>query len=578
VPDIAKIADEYLARSCAADLRDRFADYHQRFRQITQRAKGRFERREWAEARRDAVERIELYDRCVAETTEYLTSKLGPRATEKPMWAEIRRHYDELIQPLLDQELNKTFFNTLTRRFFRTQGVDPAIEFVALAIEPTDRIAHPVARHSYAVSDDLAGSLRRMLSDYRFEVPYADVARCASRLAEALQQRSAAWGDDQVRSLELLETVFYREQRAYLVGRVFGEERFSPIVIALINEPEGIRADAVLTDREHVALVFGFTRAYFQADLETVGDAVVFIRSLLPRKPIDEIYTVLGRAKQGKTERYRHFFHHLEQRPDEKLVHADGERGMVMLVFTLPSYPLVFKMIRDRFAYPKDIVRQDVLDKYQLVFKHDRVGRLVDAQQFRHLRFPRAQFDPVLLEEVLTGCRDSVLEDGDHVVITLCYVERRLRPLNLYVQEAGVDATRRAILDYGQAIKDLARSNIFPGDLLLKNFGVTRHGRAIFYDYDELCLVTECRFRALPTASSDDEEMHHGAWYHVEANDVFPEQFPRFLGMTDELRRALVETHGEIFDVRWWLEVQRQVQAGGYADLPPYARRLRLPA
>ena len=217
-----------------------------------------------------------------------------------------------------------------------------------------------------------------------------------------------------------------------------------------------------------------------------------------------------------------------------------------------------------------------MLDKYRLVFRHDRVGRLIDAQEYRHLRFPRSQFAPAMLAELLDGCRESVVEDGNDIVVLHCYVERRVRPLNLYMQEAEPALARRAILDYGQAIKDLARSNIFPGDLLLTNFGVTRHGRAIFYEYDELCLVTECRFRAVPAARNDDEEMHHGAWYHVDENDVFPEQFPRFLGMRDELREALVQAHGEIFDVRWWLEVQAAVKAGGYADLPPYPQRMRL--
>jgi isocitrate dehydrogenase kinase/phosphatase len=447
---------------------------------------------------------------------------------------------------------------------------------VALDIEPTDRITHPVARQSYAVSDDLASTVFHILDDRPFAPGYAHPEQCALSAAMEIGRRFRHWGPEPIHNVELLETVFYREQRAYLVGRLFGEERFSPLVIALSNEAEGIAIDAVITETEHVAQVFGFTRAYFQADLPTVGDAVVFLRTLLPRKPINELYTVLGRAKQGKTERYRHFYSHLEQHPEQRFVHADGERGMVMLVFTLPSYPLVFKVIRDRFAYPKDIVRQDVLDKYELVFKHDRVGRLVDAQQFRHLRFPRAQFAPELLEELLTSARGSVVEDGDDLLITHCYLERRLRTLNLYVQEAKPEDARRAILDYGQAIKDLARSNIFPGDLLLKNFGVTRHGRAIFYDYDELCLVTECRFRALPAASSDDEEMHHGAWYHVDEDDVFPEQFPRFLGMSEALRQELVQVHGEIFDVRWWLKVQAQVAAGGYADLAPYAQRLRL--
>jgi isocitrate dehydrogenase kinase/phosphatase len=249
---------------------------------------------------------------------------------------------------------------------------------------------------------------------------------------------------------------------------------------------------------------------------------------------------------------------------------------MVMLVFTLPSYPLVFKLIRDHFAFPKEIAREEVMQKYRIVFRHDRAGRLVDAQEFRFLRFARRQFEPGLLAELLEGCRESVYEDGDDLVVAHCYVERRLRPLNLYVREVDDADALRAVLDYGQAIKDLARSNVFPGDLLLKNFGVTRNRRAIFYDYDELCLVGECRFRRLPTATSDDEEMHHGAWYHVNPNDVFPEQFPRFLGLTAAQQQALMEAHGEIFDVRWWLDLQSALAAGVAHEVPPYPDLLRL--
>jgi isocitrate dehydrogenase kinase/phosphatase len=497
---------------------------------------------------------------------------------DRVLWNRIRDGYAALIGPLIDQELYKTYFNTLTRRFFKTRGVDPDIEFVALDIEPTDRITDPVRRHVYAASGELPSLCRRVLDDYPFDAPYADAARCATAIAKSLAAQVAHWGAWPIRALELLETVFYRERRAYLVGRVFGEEHYAPCVIALINDEEGIRADAVLTRREHIAVLFGYTRSYFHADLGTVGDTVVFLRTLLPSKPIDEIYTILGRAKQGKTERYRHFFRHLGTRSDEQFVHAEGERGMVMLVFTLPSYPLVFKLIRDTFAYPKNMARSEVQAKYRLVFHHDRVGRLVDAQEFRHLRFAKRQFQPALLRELVEGCRQSVTEDGDDLVVTHCYIERRLRPLNLYVKEVPAAGALRAVLDYGQSIKDLARSNIFPGDLLLKNFGISRTGRAIFYDYDELCLVTECRFRAMPSARHDDEEMHHGAWFHVDDNDVFPEQFPRFLGLTTDQREALLNAHGEIFDVRWWLEVQERLRGGGYADVPPYPDSERLSA
>jgi isocitrate dehydrogenase kinase/phosphatase len=554
------------AEGCALAIRDAFADYNGRFGEITRRARRHFETRDWLAARADAVARIELYDRCIGEISIALRTHLGEQRQDRRLWSAVRDRYAALIAPLLDQELYKTFFNTLTRRFFKTRGVAADIEFVALDIEPTDRITHPVARHSYAVSGDLAATFERVLGDYPFAMDYLDAHGDAAAVAASLHSRLS----------QADENVFYRERRAYLVGRVFGRENYSPCVISLVHEEQGLRVDAVLTDRHHVAVLFGYTHSYFHADLATVGDAVVFLRTLLPGKPVDEIYTVLGRAKQGKTERYRHFFSHLAAHPEQRLQQADGERGMVMAVFTLPSYPLVFKLIRDSFAYPKDIAREGVRAKYQLVFKHDRVGRLIDAQEYRHLRFPRAQFEPALLDELLSECRESVSADGQDIVVHHCYVERRLRPLNLYVKEMPEDVALAAVLDYGQAIKDLARSNIFPGDLLLKNFGATRHGRAIFYDYDELCLVSDCRFRKLPEPRNDEEEMHHGAWYYVADNDVFPEQFPRFLGMSPAQREALLQAHGEIFDVDWWQSLQVRNRAGGFVDVPPYPEGLRL--
>ena len=475
-----------LAQHAAQQLRAGFDDYNDRFRAITQRARTRFERREWAPMQADLVERIELYDRCVAEASAALLATLREHASERALWLRIKPAFEQATRGLLDGELYQTYYNTLTRRFFKTRGVDADIEFVALSIEPTDRITHPVARHSYSVGDALADSLDRLLEDVPFELPYADRRADAEALALDLERRLTHWGERPIRAIEMLETVFYRERRAYLVGRIFGADRYAPIVIALNHHAAGgIGVDAVLTERDDVAVLFGITRSYFLADFETVGDAVVFLKTLLPRKAVDEWYSMLGRLKQAKTERYRHFFRHFEQSP-ECFVHAPGAKGMVMAVFTLPDYPLVFKVIRDHFAPPKTVARQDVMNKYQLVFKHDRAGRLIDAQEFRHLRFPRRRFAPAVLDELLGGCRESVVADGDDVVLLHCYVERRLRPLNLLVMEDAPAIARRAILDYGQAIKDLANCNVFPGDLLLKNFGVTRHGRAIFYDYDEL--------------------------------------------------------------------------------------------
>ena len=565
------------AQALAALIRDGFEAYHARFAAITRRTRARFETRDWAGARRDAVERIGLYDQCIADTVDALRRTGGAAVGERALWLQIRQDYAALLAGLIDAGLYKTFYNTLARRLFATRGVDEAIEFMAMDVEPSDAITHPVARHSYTLAPDRpADAFLRVLGDYRFQVPYAHQLRCAAAIAVRLQDDLAHWGSDPVRSIELLDTVFYRERRAYLVGRVFGEHRFSPCVIALVNDGDGLRADAVLTRRRDVAHLFGVSRSYFQADLATVGDAVVFLRSLLPGKPVDEIYTVLGRAKQGKTERYRTFFRHFQAHAEEQLVHAEGTPGMVMAVFTLPSYPLVFKLIRDRFAWPKRMTRDDVEEKYALVFNLDRVGRLLDAQPYRHLRFPRARFSAALRDELLSQCAGSVKEDGDALVITLCYVQRRFRPLNLYLREQTAEARRAAALDYAQAITDMACNNIFPGDMLPKNFGVSRHGRAVFYDYDELCLVSDCTFRAWPAPRNAEEAMADEPWFHIGPRDVFPERFWMFMGLPAAELAAVREHYAHLFDPAWWQDLQARFAAGAIQDTPPYAADNRL--
>lgn len=568
MPD--RVPDSALARDCARAIFDAFGAYNAEFREVTRRARLRFETRDWVAGRRDATERIDLYDRYVAETTEMLRGRLGPRATDRDLWVRIRTCFEDEIRDFIDLEFEKTFFSSISRRLFATIGVDPEVEFVALDLDPLSKIRPPQALNIYEFSGDPATMVEEVLEDHSFESPWEDFKASVDFVAAELAR---AWeplgGIERLARIEFMRPIYYQNTRAYVVGRALGAAQPQPVVIALKNSVDGVSVDAVLTSVRDTSILFGFTRSYFHADLETVHDAVVFLRTILPRKPLAELFTVLGRARQGKTETYRTFFRHLQNSRD-LLIEAPGDRGMVMAVFTLPSFDVVFKVIRDRFAYPKTVVRKDVLDKYYLVFRHDRAGRLVDAQEFKMLRFPRTRFDPALLEHLLETAAQTVFVDGDDLVITHCYVERRLRPLNLYLAEASQLAARHAVLDYGQAIRDLAATNIFPGDLLLKNFGVTRNGRVIFYDYDELCLVTECNFRKLPRPRTIEEEMQSEAWFFVDEDDVFPEQFISFLGLEPQQLEVFLENHAELLTPEFWREMKRRHEAGEVLEILPY--------
>ncbi|MDZ7790457.1 MAG: bifunctional isocitrate dehydrogenase kinase/phosphatase [Xanthomonadales bacterium] len=550
-----------------------FDDYNASFSDITRRGRRRFEQGDRAGMRADVVARLELYDELVNETIARLEGLLANRLFSRSIWRDMRVVFGELIERKLDAELYKTFFNTITRRLFKTRGVDSAIEFVAFDFQPSDRITHPVARHIYIVGERLADTFGRILGDYNFGLPWMDAPRDADRLAARM---SNVLEGDEALSIELLETVFFREGRAYLVGRVLGRTRHVPCVIALRCEEGAIAVDALLTRRLQLSILFGYTYSYFLADLPTVADAVVFLRSLLPDKPVDELYSVLGRAKQGKTERYRALYRHLSDHDDEHFEVAEGKRGMVMAVFTLPSYPLVFKLLRDKFAPEKTIKRHEVIERYQMVHRHDRVGRLLDVQEFKSLRFARDRFSPQLLDELLNECSRVVRVDGDDLVIRHCYVERRVRPLDLYLSEVEDLGARPVLVDMGQALKDLARSNIFAGDLLPKNFGVTRSGRVVFYDYDELALLSDCRFREMPKARDDIDIYSDETWFHVADNDVFPEEFPRFMALKREHLSFLEDAHGELFDAQWWQDIQQRIASGEALDVAPYGSEAQL--
>ena len=547
-----------------------FADYNAEFRAITRRAPERFDDCDWKGSQRDAVERIELYDRYVNQTVAEVRLFLGERSLDRDLWIPIRESFSKQIESLPDREFTKTYFSSVTRPSFGTVGVDEAIEFVAAELDPLANSTSHVETNTNKNRGSLQLLLEDVLSDLPFKSSWKGFDKSVEHVTHEIVEHLHSLGERRaVERIEIIRPVFYQVTRAYLVGKIIGRDFTSPLAIALKNTDRGVLVDAVMVSEGDVSILFGFTRSYFHVDLERVGEAVVFLKSLLPRKPVSELFTVLGRAKQGKTERYRELMRHMAHTKDT-FVHAPGDRGLVMVCFTLPSFDVVFKVIRDKFPYPKNIMREEVKAKYQLVFKHDRAGRLVDAQEYRMLRFPRASFAPELLEELHAETANTVHEAGDDLIFDHVYIERRMTPLNLFLRTATADEAERAVLDYGQCIRDLAYTNIFAGDLLLKNFGVTRHGRVIFYDYDELCQVTECRFRDMPEATNPEDEMRGETWFYVGDSDIFPETFLNFLAFSDEQRATFIRVHGEILTADFWRHVQEKIGAGDMLEVLPY--------
>nr|WP_194249317.1 bifunctional isocitrate dehydrogenase kinase/phosphatase [Halomonas salicampi] len=562
-----------------------FDEYRARFKDITQDASRRFRDAAWREAQQASAERINLYEEKVGVTLARMQRTFDHDVLSHcECWREARTHYADLISQRLDYELSETFFNSLFCSIFHHRHIRNDWMFVYSSRDSAAHHSGIELSRRQPVNGDWQSALRWALEEAPFENPFTDIHRDTQLGAEFLEANLP----DAIKhapdtEIELLKNVFYRNKGAYLVGRIYGGGEQVPLVLPVLHG-EGfgeekdadsrLHLDTVLIESDEVSIIFSFTRAYFQVEVPVPGEFVAYLQELMPQKPAGELYASIGFFKHGKTEFFRALNRQVAKREDQFII-APGVRGMVMAVFVLPSFRTVFKIIKDKFDPTKEMSRENVREKYRLVKRHDRVGRMADTQEFSNFIARQDHFSPECLSHLLEVCPSTVYLKDDKVIIKHCYTERMMTPLNIYLEECSEEEKPTILKDYGNAIKQLAAANIFPGDMLLKNFGVTRHGRVIFYDYDEICYLTECNFRHIPEALYPEQEMSSEPWYSVGPNDIFPEEFGPFLFANMELRKLFYQLHPELFDADYWQGLQQAIIDGRVIDVYPYRNKQR---
>ena len=569
---------EPLAQDCSGCIHKRFQDYGDRFRRITLRAPERFMNRQWELVQADTTERLNLYATIVDQTEIDIRGLLDDRIAEDRLWAAARADYAARITAGDDRELAETFFNSVTRRIFATVGVNRQIEFIHDDHQPTLPCPTESVFKAYPITGAIEPVIRQIYSDCRdLQIDHAALEMVMPRIVESVEKRlSEMNGRAHPVRIEMIRHIFYRGQGAYLIGRIVAGKRIIPLVMALLHPSEGVAVDALLMDADGVSIVFSYTRSAFHVPVIKLRELVSFLKSIMPAKPEAEIYSAIGFFKHGKTVLYRDVCRHTAECTDDRFRISPGKRGMVMVVFDMAGHEMVVKLIRDRFDNPKKTTRNKVIEQYDFVFNHYRVGRLIEAHAFEHLSFDRCWFSDDLIDHLIAEAGQTVHLADDRVIIDHAYLERRVTPLDIYLKENIDEKTEAAVVDFGNAIKDLAFANIFPGDMLLKNFGVTRHGRVVFYDYDEIVPLTSCRFRKIPQARSYMDEMADEPWYTVGEDDVFPEEFSRFLGLSPGHRELFLSQHADLLAPDFWVKAQDEIRTGHLRHIRPYHPRYRL--
>jgi len=546
------------------------------FGEITQSAQQRFNQCQWAEVQLAAKARNDFYDLRVAETLDTIKQDFLISELDHELWQAVKIAYIDLISSHFQSELAESFYNSVFCHLFERKYYHNAYIFVETSCHLSQRTPPKIFKRYQPSVKGLYQTIVDIMNHDEFSLPYENLKRDINTLIKAFRQQAHKTRhplDDL--QFEILDFVFYRNKGAYIIGQVISPSGTTPFIVTVLNnEKGGLYIDALLTEGESMAVIFGFARAYFFVDCQHPHALVDFLKDLIPHKTRADLYSAIGFHKQGKTQFYRDFLHHLDVSNDQFIL-AAGIKGMVMSVFTLPSYPYVFKIIKDKFSPSKNMTKKDVKGKYRLVKLHDRVGRMADTMEYSEVAFPKNRFSEELLEELTKVASSIIRYENDLIIIQHLYIERRMVPLNLYLADATDEQLDEAIYGYGKAIKQLISANIFPGDMLLKNFGVTRHARVIFYDYDEITYMDEVNFRVKPIPITEEQIYAAEPWYSVDPGDMFPEELATFALANPRYKAAFIKHHPELLEASFWQQCQKNVANGIIEDVFPYPDNLR---
>lgn len=546
-----------------------------RFLEVTAGAQQRFEQADWQAVQQAMKARIHLYDHHVGLVVEQLRCITASQSEDRDFLQQVKTIYTDLLPDYPRFEIAESFFNSVYCRLFSHQALTPERLFI-FSSQPEQRfrtIPRPLAK-TFSAADGWQPLLSRLLHDLPLRLPWQDMARDIQFIMAHLRENFSA-SELQQASLQVANELFYRNKAAWLVAKLRTPSGVCAFLLPIHRSDEGtLFIDTCLTRNREASIVFGFARSYFMVYAPLPAALVEWLREILPGKTTAELYMAIGCQKHGKTETYREYLNYMVT-TTEQFVIAPGVPGLVMLVFTLPGFDRVFKVIKDRFAPQKEVTPERVRQCYQLVKEHDRVGRMADTQEFEHFAIEEKRLSPALLALLEREVPEKLQRHGEMLTISHLYMERRMTPLNLWLEQASAQQRREAIEEYGNAVKQLAAANIFPGDMLYKNFGVTRHGRVVFYDYDEISYMTEVNFRDIPPARYPEDELSHEPWYSVSPEDVFPEEFRHYLCADPAIATLFDEMHAELFHADFWRGLQQRIRAGHIEDVFAYRRRQR---
>ncbi len=558
-----------------------FDVFYSEFRKISPLAQQAFEAREPQTSLALSRHRLSLYSVCVHRMGLELVEAFPAIAMNENFWREVERRYQPLIEGRYEWDLALAFIHSVRRKVYLEEW--RPVDYSQTGLElPTHKHTDDVCR-TFAGGDRIdPATVREILELPGFKVAYRDIEDDARLVAERVNRVLGLDSGEAgpVEAVQMVGAGFFRNRGAYLVGRIVLQGgRLTPFVIALLNSPEGIYVDAVLTTETDTHNCFSSTLANFHVTHDAYHELSRFLHSIMPSRTVGLHYTTIGYNHLGKVAVMNELEQEIES-SGEVLQTAVGSPGTVAIGFSTPSSAYNLKVIRD---HPTDGYKwgefggiESVKEKYAQVHDINRTGSMLDNIIYHFVRLDRDWFEPALLANLLEQASESVSLQGDSIVFKFLIVQQRLTPLPVYLETASDRHKEIAVVNLGYCIRNNTAANIFNKDLDARNYGVSRYRKVYLFDYDALEPLGEVKIRSNQDRFDGEEDIPD--WYFEEGVVFLPEEMEVGLCIPNRhLRRLFREAHGDLMTTAYWERIQREIQDGKVPPVSVYPdeRRLR---
>ncbi|MEJ2379995.1 MAG: bifunctional isocitrate dehydrogenase kinase/phosphatase [Gammaproteobacteria bacterium] len=558
-----------------------FEVYYYDSRAIPALAQQAFENRDPNTSVALSKKRLSVYNESINELGPSLKAAFPRVAQDESIWSQVEACYVPLIRGRYEADLAFSYLRSVKRKLSQGEWKPVTYGFGQWA-HKTDQSSAKVYR-TFPVNGELGPRLvEDLLAIPQFSTPYRDLHADAAAVAERVNHILAGQRPypSRISTIDMIDAGFFRNRGAYLCGRMMLDGgRLMPLVIALLNSPEGIYVDAVIHREADVHNLFSSTLAHFHVTNPYYHELSAFLHTLMVERPLGLHYTTIGFNHVGKVAVMLELQDEIV-RHREVLQTAIGFRGTVAIAFSAPSLAYTFKVIRDRptdqYKWGEFLGVGWVLGKYSRVHEINRTGSMLDNVIYYNMKLDRTWFDPALLEELLDKASQSVSLRGKDVVFKYLIGQRRMIPLPVFLETASPEDAETAVINLGHCIKNNAAANIFNKDLDSRNYGVSRFLRVFLYDYDALERCTEVKVRTNNDRIDGEEDIPE--WYFEDGVVFLPEEMEVGLQLpTRALRRVFREVHGDLMTTAYWEKIQADLLAGEIPSIRTYPEACELP-